>query len=395
MLNLLDVLILLAVVVFGVSGYRQGFVVGALSFVGFLGGAVLGAHLAPPFAKLIGATDNGALVGILLVLGLALGGQVLFTAAGAAIRNRLTWRPGQTVDALAGAVLSALSVLLVAWLLATTIYRSPFDSLARQVRGSEVLTTVDAGMPEAVRGAFADLRQLVDDNGFPEVFSGLGSERIVPVGPPDSAAVRTSGVGVAANSILKIRGLAQSCSKQVEGSGFVFAPQRIMTNAHVVAGVDNPQVELSPGNRLPAEVVLFDPDTDVAVLYVPDLDRAPLRFQTEPAGQADDDAVVAGYPQDGPYTLEPARIRNRQTARAPDIYSHGTVLRDIFAIRGRVLPGNSGGPLLSADGTVYGVVFAAAADDSDTGYALTAGEVTEAATAGADRTAEVDTRGCD
>nr|MDT0667555.1 CvpA family protein [Micromonospora sp. DSM 115978] len=136
-------------------------------------------HLAPPFADLIGATDNGALVGILLVLGLALAGQIAFTAVGAAVRNRLTWRPGQTVDALAGAVLSALSVLLVAWLLATAVYRSPFDALARQVRDSEVLTTVDAGMPETVRGAFADLRQLVDDNGFPEVFAGLGGERIV------------------------------------------------------------------------------------------------------------------------------------------------------------------------------------------------------------------------
>jgi S1-C subfamily serine protease len=394
-LNILDVAILLAIVLFGVSGYRQGFVVGAMSFVGFLGGAVLGAHLAPPFAEFIGATDNGALVGILVVLGMALTGQVLFTAAGAAVRDRLTWRPGQTVDALAGAVLSALSVLLVAWLLATTIYRSPFDALAREVRGSEVLTTVDAGMPDAVRGAFADLRQLVDDNGFPEVFAGLGGERIVPVVPPDPTAAGTPGVAGAAGSILKIRGLAESCSKQVEGSGFVFAPERVMTNAHVVAGVDDPQVEIGPGSLLPADVVVFDPDTDVAVLLVPGLERAPLQFQTSPAGQADDDAVVAGYPQDGPYTTEPARIRNRQTARAPDIYSRGTVLRDIFAIRGQVLPGNSGGPLLSTDGTVYGVVFAAAADDSDTGYALTAAEVAEAEETGATSTAEVDTQSCD
>nr|MDT0665460.1 serine protease [Micromonospora sp. DSM 115978] len=124
-------------------------------------------------------------------------------------------------------------------------------------------------------------------------------------------------------------------------------------------------------------------------------DRATLRFPIDPAGQADDDAVVAGYPQDGPYTTEPARIRNRQDARAPDIYSQGTVIRDIFAIRGQVLPGNSGGPLLSVDGTVYGVVFAAAADDSDTGYALTAAEVAEAAAVGASSTAEVDTQSCD
>jgi S1-C subfamily serine protease len=343
---------------------------------------------------MIGATENGALVGILVVLVLALGGQVGFTAIGMTMRNRLTWRPGETVDALAGAVLSALSVLLVAWLLATAVYRSPFDALAREVRGSEVLTTVDAGMPDTVRNAFADLRQLVDQNGFPEVFAGLGGERIVPAEPPTTGIVADPDVLASAGSILKVRGVAESCSRRVEGTGFVFAPQRVMTNAHVVAGVAEPQVEV--GNALlSSDVVVFDPDRDIAVLHVPDLNRSPLKFQTSPDGRAGDDAVVAGYPQDGPYHTGSARIRNRQTARAPDIYSRGTVLRDIFAVRGQVLPGNSGGPLLSTDGTVYGVIFAAAADDPQTGYALTAAEVAGAAKAGTASVREVSTQRCD
>jgi S1-C subfamily serine protease len=193
-------------------------------------------------------------------------------------------------------------------------------------------------------------------------------------------------------AVLKVRGIAGSCSKQVEGSGFVYAPQRLMTNAHVVAGVRQPKVEVD-GQALPARVVLFDPARDVAVLYVPDLRRAPLGF----AGQAraSDSAVVAGYPQDGPFTAVAARVRNRQTARSPDIYSEGMVSREIYALRSVVRPGNSGGPLLSPDGRVYGVVFAAATDDPETGYALTAAQVRQDAQAGATATERVSTRGCD
>ncbi|WP_239331640.1 MarP family serine protease [Frankia sp. CiP3] len=394
MFDMLDIILLVTVIVFGVSGYRQGFVVGALSFVGFLGGGVLGANIAAPFARLIGAETNGAVVGILVVLGLALVGQIAATAVGAALRNRLTWQPGQTVDSVAGALLSGISVLLVAWLLATAIDRSPFSTLAEHVRRSEILTTVDGAMPDTFRNAFADLRQLADQRGFPEVFSSLGGGRIVPVEPPDAQAAATAGVQAASASILKIRGVAPSCSKQVEGSGFVYAAERVMTNAHVVAGVARPQVEVG-NTMMAARVVLFNPDTDIAVLYVPGLRRAPLAFQADPAGRAGDDAVVAGYPQDGPYTTAAARIRNRQTARAPNIYSQGTVLRDIYAVRGQVLPGNSGGPLLSEAGTVYGVVFAAATNDSATGYALTSAEVDSSANAGRVATAQVSTQGCD
>jgi S1-C subfamily serine protease len=391
---MLDVILLVAVAVFAVSGYRQGFVVGALSFVGFFGGGVLGANIAAPFARLIGAEENGAIVGILIVLSLAMIGQIVATAVGTRLRNRLTWQPGRTVDSAAGAALSGISVLLVAWLLATAVDRSPFSTLAEHIRRSQVLRTVDGVMPDTFRNAFADLRQLVDQNGFPEVFSSLGGARIIPVDPPDTQAATTAGVRNASASILKVRGVAPSCSKQVEGTGFVYAPERVMTNAHVVAGVKRPQVEVG-NTAMPATVVLFNPDTDIAVLYVPGLHRMPLTFQTDPPGHAGDGAVVAGYPQDGPYTTAAARIRNRQTARAPNIYSQGTVLRDIYAVRGQVLPGNSGGPLLSETGTVYGVVFAAATNDPATGYALTSAEVDDSANAGRGRTAPVSTQGCD
>ncbi|MBL7552297.1 MarP family serine protease [Frankia sp. AgB1.9] len=392
-MNLLDVILLLVALLFAASGYRQGFLVGALSFIGFLGGGMIGAQIAYPFAQLIGQRQHGALIALAVVIVLACLGQVAGTAAGVALRSRLTWRPGETVDSLAGAVLAGLSVLLVAWLLATAVERSPYPTAAREVRGSAVLTTVDAGMPSAVRDAFSSLRRLADGSGFPAVFSGIGGGSIVATDPPDPTVVQGPAVLDAAASVLKVRGIAPSCSRQIEGSGFVFAPQHVMTNAHVVAGVREPAVEVG-GRQLPARVVLFDPARDIAVLYVPDLNRAPLRLQSSPDGRADDSAVIAGYPEDGPYQMVAARIRDRQEAKAPDIYSRGSVLRDIFAIRGTVLPGNSGGPLLSASGTVYGVIFAAATDDNDTGYALTADEVNASAQAAATATTPVSTSGC-
>ncbi|CAJ65184.1 MULTISPECIES: MarP family serine protease [Frankia] len=392
--NVLDVVLLVVVVLFAVSGYRQGFLVGALSFVGFLGSGVLGAKIAKPFTELIGQQGHGALVGLLVVLGLALVGQVAGTALGVALRERLTWRPGRAVDAAAGAVLSGVSVLLVAWLLATAVDRSPFESLARSVHDSHVLAAVDAGMPDGVRETFADLRQIADDTAFPEVFAGLGGERIIAAGPPDPATTQAAGVQAAAASIVKIRGVARSCDQRVEGSGFVIAPQRVMTNAHVVAGVRHPTVVLSTGT-LPAEVVVFDPDRDVAVLRVPDLQRPPLRMRASPPAAAEEPAVIAGYPQDGPYTTVAARVRNHQRARAANIYEHGTVVRDIYSVRGQVLPGNSGGPLLAPDGTVLGVVFAAAIGDDDTGYVLSSAEVAQPAEVGSVAVTPVSTQGCD
>jgi S1-C subfamily serine protease len=212
-------------------------------------------------------------------------------------------------------------------------------------------------------------------------------------------------VRAARRSIVKVTGVAPSCARSVEGTGFVYAPQRVMTNAHVVAGVRAPTVDLGGsgatgsgngsgnGSRLPARVVRYDPRRDVAVLYVPRLRRPPLRFTGPAASGAA--AVVAGFPDNGPFTAVAARIRAIQQARGPDIYQRAQVTREVYAVRAPVRPGNSGGPLLAPDGRVYGVVFAAAADDPDTGYALTAAEVAADAAAGRGATEPVSSQGCD
>ncbi|MCU1600104.1 MAG: Colicin production protein [Frankiales bacterium] len=391
--DLLDLVLLGACLLFGISGYRQGFVVGVLSFVGFLGGGVLGARIAPSLAS--SAVFSGlptTTVAVSVVFFAAVIGQLLATVAGGWVRKHLVWHPIRLVDAVAGAGVSVVSLLLVAWLVGTAVASSPFTGLASQVRRSAVLNVVDQAVPGGAKGLFASFRRLIDDRGFPEVFGDLVPTDVRPVDPPDPTLATSPVVTSVRTRVFKITGVASSCSKRIEGSGFVFAPERVMTNAHVVAGVRSPEVHVG-SSTLSATVVLYDSDRDIAVLAVPGLKVAPLAFAG--AARSGDGAVVVGYPQDGPFRADAARVRGTQNAKGPDIYQSKTVVREIYALRARVRPGNSGGPLVSPGGKVYGVVFAAAADDPQTGYALTAHEVESDAARGRTATAPVSTRGCD
>lgn len=391
--DLLDLVLLGACLLFGISGYRQGFVVGVLSFVGFLGGGVLGAKVAPSIAH-SGAFSGlpTTTVAVSVVFLAAVLGQLLATLGGSWVRKHIVWRPVRVVDAVAGSFVSVVSLLLVAWLVGTAVASSPFTGLAAQVRRSEVLKLVDSAVPGGAKGLFSSFRRLIDDRGFPEVFGDLVPTEVRPVDPPDAALSTSPVVQAVRSRVFKVTGVASSCSKRIEGSGFVYAPERLMTNAHVVAGVRRPEVHVG-NDTLPATVVLYDPNRDIAVLAVPGLHVTPLTF----AGRAStgDGAVVVGFPQDGPFRADAARIRGTQEAKGPDIYQRRTVVRQIYALRARVRPGNSGGPLISPGGRVYGVVFAAAADDPQTGYALTAAEVSTDATRGRTATAGVSTQGCD
>jgi S1-C subfamily serine protease len=391
--DLLDVILLGASALFAISGYRQGFVVGVLSFVGFLGGGVLGAKVAPSIANTSALSDApNTTVAVGVVFFAAVIGQLLATVVGGWVRNHIVWKPARTVDAIAGAAVSVVSLLLVAWLVGTAVASSPFTGLASQVRRSEVLKVVDQAVPGGAKGMFASFRKLIDDRGFPEVFGDLVPTRVTSVDPPDPTLAKSAVVTAARTRVFKITGVAQSCSKRIEGTGFLFATERVMTNAHVVAGVRKPMVEVG-NEQLAATVVVYDPDRDIAVLAVPGLRGTPLAFAAK--GKTGDSAIVVGYPQDGPFRADAARLRGTQRAKGPDIYQRKTVVREIYALRGRVRPGNSGGPLLTTKGAVYGVVFAAAADDPQTGYALTADEVRVDVAAGRTATATVSTQGCD
>jgi S1-C subfamily serine protease len=393
--NIVDLVLLLAAVTFLFAGYRQGFIVGALAFVGFLGGGLLGMLVVPPLLENVLSTQQGdatiAVVAIVGVLLLAWIGQLIASLIGTRIRALVTWEPARVVDSGAGAVVSVAAMLLVAWALGTAVASSSVPVLAREVRNSEVLAAVSRVMPATMPSFLTAFQGLLDDTGFPDVFAGIAPERIEQVDAPTAAVLDTPALQGARPSVVKILGIAESCDRQVEGSGFVYADDRVMTNAHVVAGVTRPRVVVGD-DAVEAEVVAFDSQRDLAVLSVPDLDLPALPF-SGPASTGDD-AVIAGYPGNGPFTAVAARIRGRLDAIGSDIYGAQQVRREVYAVRSIIEPGNSGGPLLAPDGTVLGVVFAASVEDAETGYALTAAEAASVADAGRAGTAEVGTGAC-
>ncbi|MGH3377513.1 MAG: MarP family serine protease [Actinoallomurus sp.] len=392
--DLLDLVIGILAVIFAVSGFRQGLVAGCLSLVGFFGGGALGAQLAPSVSRALAHPGTGrALVAVACVFVVAALGQLVASAIGYALRERIRWHSARVLDAAGGALLSVVALLLVAWLIGTATVQSPFPTLASQVRHSALLRVVDGVMPDAARTWFREFRRTVDQSGFPQVFGGLGPENTVQVKPPDPGVVDDPGVRRALRSVVKVEGTAPQCSRQIDGSGFVYAPQHVITNAHVVAGVrDGPNV-MAGGRAYHARVVLYDPERDIAVLYVPGLDRPALTFDGTARSGAN--AVVAGHPGGGPLVVGGARIRSKEDARGPDIYQRTETVRQVYSIRATVRPGNSGGPLLTPTGAVYGVVFAAAVDDPQTGYVLTAHEVRPDATRGRAAVNPVSTQQCD
>jgi S1-C subfamily serine protease len=391
--NWIDLLLVIAAISFAFSGYRQGFVVGVLAFVGFLGGGIVGLVFAPAAVRRLDAGMFQSLVAIALVLFAATLGQVGLAWLGAMVRDRITWRPARVVDAGLGALVSVIALLLVSWFLASSLRPGPVPALSRQIGDSRIITAVDGVMPESADTLFSSFRRVLDDSGLPTVFAGLSPERIRPIDPPKADVASRPAIRKASASVVEIEGTARSCSRRLDGSGFVISPRHVLTNAHVVAGVSRPNVRVAGvGARLPARVVVFDPERDLAVLYVPDLRATPLDF--DDGGGRGDSGVVAGFPQGGPFQLEPARIRDTIEARGPDIYERNQVTREVFSLYADVEPGNSGGPLLTPDGDVYGVVFAKSLDDPNTGYALTANEVSPVVSEGKGRTTETSTQSC-
>ncbi|MGW9301738.1 MULTISPECIES: MarP family serine protease [Streptomyces] len=399
-MNVLDILLLLAAVWFAVIGYRQGFVVGILSVIGFLGGGLVAVYLLPIIwdrvtegAEVSTATAIGAVVIVIVCASI---GQAFTTHLGNKLRRYITWSPARALDATGGALVNVVAMLLVAWLIALPLARTSLPTLGKEVRNSSVLLGISRVMPQQPPPWFQDFSSVLAQNGFPQVFSPFANEPITEVKPPDPALVGSPVAARAKKSIVKVVGTAPSCGKVLEGTGFVFSGRRVMTNAHVVGGVSEPTVQIGGEGRLyDAKVVLYDWQRDIAVLDVPDLRATPLEF-TGPNddAQSGDSAIVAGFPENGAYDVRSARVRARIDANGPDIYQRGTVVRDVYSLYATVRQGNSGGPLLTPDGKVYGVVFAKSLDDPDTGYALTADEIREDIEIGRTANQQVDSQGC-
>mgnify|MGYP003707157453 CR=1 FL=1 len=389
-MNLLDWLLVVLVLAYALSGYWQGFITGAFATGGLLLGGLFGVWLAP---IALGDANPSLMVSLgalfIVILSASLG-QAVLQFAGARIRARITWQPARALDAVGGALLSAFAVLLVSWALGVAISGSRIGGITPLVRSSTVLSHVDEVMPATADGALQAFNDVVGTSFFPRYLEPFAPERIIEVGPGPKRLLEDPDVQRAGQSVLKIRG-TNECGRGVEGSGFLYDGNRLMTNAHVVAGIDDPEVVLDD-EAVPADVVYYNPDIDVAVLSFDSGELPALRFGREAA--APDGVAILGYPQDGPYHVEPARIRSEQRLRSPNIYGDGAVIREVFSLRGRILPGNSGGPIVSSEGEVVGVVFAASVTDHDTGYALTAGQVSAAAAAGLTSSSQVSTGGC-
>lgn len=337
-----------------------------------------------------------AIGAVVIVIVCASIGQAFTTHLGNKLRRYITWSPARALDATGGALVNVVAMLLVAWMIGLLLAGTSLPTLGKEVRQSSVLLGVDRVMPEQAPSWFQDFSSVLAQNGFPQVFSPFANEPITEVKAPDPALVGSPVAARAKNSIVKVVGTAPSCGKVLEGTGFVFSERRVMTNAHVVGGVDEPTVQIGGEGRLyDAKVVLYDWQRDIAVLDVPDLRARPLQF-TGPDDDAEtgDSAIVAGFPENGAYDVRSARVRARIDADGPDIYHRGTVRRDVYSLYATVRQGNSGGPLLTPDGKVYGVVFAKSLDDPDTGYALTADEIREDIEIGREANQQVDSQGC-
>lgn len=369
----LDLVILAFACVAALSGLRSGALGSVLSLVGVALGAVAGVLLAPHIVSHIDGPRTRLFATLFLILALVVIGEIAGVVLGRAVRGAIRNRLLRGVDSLVGAALQLVAVLLAAWLLAAPLTTSNQPGLSAAVRGSRVLTEVNELAPEWMRKVPTRLANLLDTSGLPNLLPPFGRTPIVAVDAPDEALINSPAVAAAKGSVVKIRGVAPSCQKVLEGSGFVIAPNRVMSNAHVVAGAETVTIE-ADGKTYDATVVSYDPNEDISILAVPDLPAPPLLFHDSEA-KPGTNAVVMGYPGGGEFTATPARIRETIELNGPDIYHTTTVNRTVYTIRGTVKQGNSGGPMIDTDGKVLGVVFGAAVDDADTGFVLTADEV--------------------
>ncbi|MFF0788363.1 MarP family serine protease [Streptomyces spiralis] len=388
-MDLLDLVLLLLILLYAASGYRRGLVAGCVSLAGFVGGAVVGVWVLPWVMDFVTrGTTTATVTAVLTVLVPAVAGHELAGRLALRLRGELDHGPLRVADGVGGAAANAVAVLIVAWVAASVLGASSSPVVTTAIRDSRLLGAVQKAMPDTTPAWFSRATSALTEAGFPQVFNPFEHEPAAGVAKPLGDSVTAAATNAARLSTVKILGTSGNQGR--EGSGFVYARQHVMTNAHVVAGIDDPAVQIGgTGHAYQARVVLFDPDRDVAVLYVPGLRAPVLRFDgTAARGDA---AVVAGYPQDGGLDLQAATVANRIRATGQNIYNTATVTREIYAVRSTVRPGNSGGPLLTGDGGVYGMVFARSTSNSETGYALTAAEIASDAQQAATATTAVDT----
>jgi S1-C subfamily serine protease len=387
--NLLDAVILVMLLFSALTGYRRGAALQLVTYTGLVVGLFAGALLAPVTARLVEDPFTQAAVALGTLVGLAAVGDGIGWAIGRRVWVAARRSPLSPVDHAAGSVVAGIAVLLTTWFLAFNLVQGPFPPVARQIRASTVVRGLDSVLPRPP-SLLRQVRGFLDRFGFPEVFAGLPPAPSGPVQAP-SAAEANRAFRAAAGATLKVVG--QACDRIQEGSSFLMEPNYVVTNAHVVAGVRQPQVQEQDGKAFDAVTVLFDDDLDLAVLRIEagpagDLDLEPQALDRGAAG------AVVGYPAGGTLAGERAAVRSTLVAVGRDIYGDDRVSREVYELQAHVVPGNSGGPFVTVDGLVAGVVFAASTTHPEVGYALTPAEVRPQIQEALGRTQPVSTGPC-
>ena len=369
-LTVLDIVLILALLSYLVYGLRNGFLVTVGGLAGFAAGAIAAFFAVPLVSTFV--EDSGwrltAIIAAAVVL-MALG-HGLGTTVGRQLRGVVRIRPLRAVDRLVGGALNLVVSALVMSMLAFSVSSLGVPVVSQQLAESKVIRFIDGLTPIPVKATMAQLRSTVIGNGIPTLLEGLDQGQAVQV---PNTSTNTPALNRAAQSVLRIAGTAYECGQNQTGSGFVVSEDRVVTNAHVVAGVSQPVVEMPDGGAMPGRVVYFDTRRDLAVLAVDNLPSQPLQLSRDLPGGSQ--AAFAGYPHGGPFQSKPATVQDIATVLVPDIYGNNPAPEDIYRLAGDVQPGNSGGPLLTTGGQVAGVIFAKATSDAEVGFAITMGDL--------------------
>lgn len=387
-INWTDVIIIVFVLMFVRAGWKYGLISNVFSGVGLIGGFILGVYLVERFYQPGSTKPIVAISAIGLMIGCGLIGNILMSFLGRVFKIPEGWP--QRVNGLLGAMFSGSLALSVAWAIGFAIVSAPTISVSQSVRDSRVLDRIDALMPPSAATQLSGLTRTITTEVFPRYLRPFEREVVVEVDAPDPKIVEDRRLRNAAQSVLLVTGRSK-CNEMIAGSGFVYAPELVMTNAHVVAGVSFPKITINK-TEYEATTVVFDPQLDIAVLQVKGLKTRRLSFADPPS--KGDRAAVVGYPQGGPLTASGARVRGVMKFDSPNIYQQGKYPREVISFRGEVKPGNSGGPLLTASGEVLGIIFAASSSAPNTGYALSTDQITVAAGKGTASTKPVSTGDC-
>ena len=375
-MDILDLIIVVAAVIAGVGGYRMGFVGRVISWLGLAVGFYVAVRFLPTIINDLHNSSPGTLVAVSVVVlvGGAMVGQALGLVAGSRLHHVLPLGPVRLVDRAVGAAVGAAGILAVLWLLIPSLAAVP-GWPAQAVSGSAIARWVSRTMPTPP-SALQVLRRMVGNNA-PQVFAVL--QPGVSSGPPPAGIPLSAAVASAVQaSTVKVVG--QACNRIYEGSGFAVAPDLIVTNAHVVAGepVGQTAVLEPDGRQLPADVVMFDPRRDLALLSVRSLNETPLPLANPQVGQV---GAVFGHPNgQNQLAITPARVAQEEVAVGRDLYDTQTTRREVLILASALAHGDSGGALVNTSGQVVGVAFAISADQPDVSYALATSEVRAALT---------------